>query len=129
METEEIITAYLGNTPFASFFHTSVPFDAFSSRFEHTHIVAGSGHGKTQLLQQMILKDLTKLEEGQGSVVVIDSQGDLLKNILSLASMSRLSERLVLIDPTDIDNPPALNLFDFGLERLRGIAHGAGKAP
>ena len=32
--------------------------------------------------------------------------------------MTRLSERLVLIDPTDIDNPPALNLFDFGLERL-----------
>jgi hypothetical protein len=66
----------------------------------------------------MILKDLTKLEEGQGSVVVIDSQGDLLRNILSLASITRLSERLVLIDPTDIDNPPALNLFDFGLERL-----------
>src|SRR5512132_174200 len=28
MEIEEIITAYLGNTPFASFFQTSVPFDA-----------------------------------------------------------------------------------------------------
>jgi hypothetical protein len=84
----------------------------FSARFEHTHIVAGSGHGKTQLLQQMILKDLNKLAEGQGSVVVIDSQGDLLRNIVTL------SERLVLIDPTDIDHPPALNLFDFGLERL-----------
>jgi hypothetical protein len=34
--------------------------------------------------------------------------------------MTRLAERLVLIDPTDIDNPPALNLFDFGLERLTG---------
>src|SRR5512132_3221441 len=90
----------------------------FSSRFEHTHSVAGSGHRKTQLLQQMILKDLNKLAEGQGSVVVIDSQGDLLRNIVSLAAMTRLSERLVLIDPTDIDNPPALNLFDFGLERL-----------
>src|SRR5512132_696075 len=28
MEIEEIIAAYLGNTPFASFFQTSVPFDA-----------------------------------------------------------------------------------------------------
>ena len=119
METGEVIESYLGNTPFASFFQTSVPFGMpFSARFEHTHIVGGSGHGKTQLLQQMILKDLDKLAEGKGSVIVIDSQGDLLKNILSLASMSRLSERLVLIDPTDIDNPPALNLFDFGLERL-----------
>jgi ABC-type transporter Mla maintaining outer membrane lipid asymmetry ATPase subunit MlaF len=52
----------------------------FSSRFEDTHIVAGSGHGKTQLLQQMILKDLTKLEEGQGSVVVIDSQEALVEH-------------------------------------------------
>ena len=119
METGEVIDSYLGNTPFVSFFQTSVPFGMpFSARFEHTHIVGGSGHGKTQLLQQMILKDLDKLAEGKGSVIVIDSQGDLLKNILSLASMSRLSERLVLIDPTDIDNPPALNLFDFGLERL-----------
>jgi hypothetical protein len=32
--------------------------------------------------------------------------------------MTTLSERLVVIDPNDIDNPPALNLFDFGLERL-----------
>ena len=119
MEPGEVIEAYLGNTPFASFFQTAVPFGMpFGSRFEHTHIVGGSGHGKTQLLQQMILKDLDKLAEGKGSVIVIDSQGDLLRNILSLASMSRLSERLVLIDPNDIDNPPALNLFDFGLERL-----------
>ena len=90
METGEIIDAYLGNTPFASFLQTSVPFGMpFSARFEHTHIVGGSGHGKTQLLQQMILKDLDKLAEGKGSVIVIDSQGDLLRNILSLASMSQ----------------------------------------
>jgi hypothetical protein len=41
------------------------PLMPFSSRFEHTHIVAGSGHGKTPLLQQMIPKDLTKLVEGK----------------------------------------------------------------
>jgi hypothetical protein len=29
-----------------------------------------------------------------------------------------LADRLVLIDPNDIDHPPALNLFDFGLDRL-----------
>jgi hypothetical protein len=31
------------------------------SRFEHTHIIGGSGHGKTQLLQELILKDLARL--------------------------------------------------------------------
>ena len=87
METVEIIDSYLCDTPFSTFLQTSVPFGMpFSSRFEHTHIVGGSGHGKTQLLQQMILKDLDKLVEGKGSVIVIDSQGDLLRNILSLAS-------------------------------------------
>ena len=32
-------------------------------------------------------------------------------------SHKSLSERLVLIDPTDLDFPPALNLFDFGVSR------------
>ena len=31
------------------------------TRFEHTHIVAGSGFGKTQILQNLILQDLTKI--------------------------------------------------------------------
>jgi hypothetical protein len=29
-----------------------------------------------------------------------------------------LAERVVLIDPNDVEHPPALNLFDFGLDRL-----------
>jgi hypothetical protein len=29
-----------------------------------------------------------------------------------------LSDRPVLIDPNDVEHPPCLNLFDFGLERL-----------
>ena len=31
------------------------------TRFEHTHIVAGTGHGKTQLLQSLILADLPEV--------------------------------------------------------------------
>src|SRR5438876_889331 len=60
----------------------SLPFHA---RFEHAMIVGGSGHGKTQLLQQLILNDFAQLREGKASIIVIDSQGDLLRNILSLA--------------------------------------------
>ena len=90
------------------------------ARFEHTHIVAGTGHGKTQLLQTMILDDVEKVRAGQASIIVIDSQGDMIRNILTMASMRELSDRLVLIDPTDIDFPPALNLFDFGLDRMKG---------
>jgi hypothetical protein len=89
-----------------------------SARFEHTHIVGGSGHGKTQLLQQLILSDLERVKEGEASLIVIDSQGALGK-IRSLASVGQMAERLVILDPiVDIDHPPALNLFDLGLERL-----------
>ncbi len=90
------------------------------ARFGHTHIVGGSGHGKTQAMQTLILKDLWRLaEEGRGSVIVIDSHGDMINNILHLEMMQKLSDRLILIDPNDVDHPPAINLFDFGLERAR----------
>jgi len=64
----------------------------------------------------MILHDLEKVREGDCSIVVIDSQGDLLRNISHLAELP--SERVVIIDPNDMDYPPALNLFDLGLDRL-----------
>ncbi len=86
-------------------------------RFEHTHIVAGSGHGKTQLLQTLILQDLALLQEGKASVIVIDSQGDMFRKIQHLATVGDISDRVVIVDPTEIDAPPALNLFDFGLDR------------
>jgi hypothetical protein len=58
-------------------------------RFEHTHIVGGSGHGKTQLLQHMIAtQDLSEVAAGRRSLVVMDSQGDLIRNILRLAEFS-----------------------------------------
>jgi hypothetical protein len=94
------------------------------SRFEHTLVLAGSGHGKTQLLQSMILNDLESIATGAKSVIVIDSQGDMIKNMLRLSMLSpsqfgSIADRVVLIDPNDVENPPALNLFDFGLDRLQ----------
>jgi hypothetical protein len=67
-----------------------------SARFEHTHIVAGSGHGKTQLLQQLILYDLDMVKGGEASLIVIDSQGDMLSKIRSLSSVGQMAERLIL---------------------------------
>jgi hypothetical protein len=114
----ELVKLYLHGTPFIKFFATQLPFAIpYTVRFEHSHICGGSGHGKTQLLQTLIMRDLEKLKEGKGSIIVIDSQGDLLRNILSMAVIGEISDRIVLIDPNDIAYPPCLNLFDFGLER------------
>jgi hypothetical protein len=43
----------------------------------------------------------------------------MINNIMQLASLGHMSERLVYIDPTDIEYPPALNLFDFGMHRYK----------
>lgn len=77
---------------------TTLPYEL---RTSHHHIVAGSGAGKTQCLQQMILNDL----EDDVSIVAIDSQGDFINKLATRIN----PERLILVDPEHC--PPALNLF------------------
>lgn len=115
-----LVSAYLGNTPLARLFEATVPISVSDEvRFEHTHILGGSGHGKTQLLLHLIHHDLTR-EDGPG-LIVIDSQGDLIRTLSRLELFeprSALAGRLVLIDPTDIEYPFALSLFDVPRDRL-----------
>ena len=113
---------YLRHTPLDEFFNAPIPLTIPDAvRFEHTHIIGGSGHGKTQLLQEMIHQDLSRGEEAP-SVVVIDSQGDLIGTISRLAlfdpDYGDLADRLVIVDPNDIDFPVALNLFAVDERRL-----------
>ena len=115
---------YLAGTPLAALTELPVPFKIPDEvRFEHCHIVGGTGHGKTQLMQRMIHADLLAALRERRSVVVIDSQGDLINRLtrLDLFDPDRpdsLAERLVLVDPYDVEHPAALNLFDFRLDRL-----------
>ena len=120
----QLADIYLAHTPFRELLDTPVPFHlAEQVRFEHCHIVGGTGHGKTQLLQRLIHADLVKAQTQRQSVVVIDSQGDLINRLSRLSLFSpeernNLADRLVLIDPADVEHPPALNLFDAHLDRL-----------
>jgi hypothetical protein len=114
---DDVVEMYLKNTPLLELFRVEVPFGIPEAlRTEHHHIVAGSGHGKTQTLQYMISEDL----ERDCSIVVVDSQGDLINNIKKVATIPE--EKLVIIDPTDIEFPLALNLFDIGMDRIRGYS-------
>jgi hypothetical protein len=121
----EIAETYLGGTPFVDLFLCPIPFTIPEHvRFEHTHIVAGTGHGKTQTLQHLIAHDLARDPDEVPSLVVIDSQGDLLSKLSRLDCFDpehgALADRLVVIDPTDVEHPPALGLFDLDLARVRG---------
>ncbi|MEO1700623.1 MAG: ATP-binding protein [Pseudomonadota bacterium] len=122
----DLIERLLGKTTFAPLIQAPVPITLPArTRFEHHHIVAGTGHGKTQMLQNLILHDLEQVAKGQASIVVIDSQADLIKNIAGLDMFAKgqpLHDRLCVIDPSDIEWPVALNLFDVGQQRLEGYS-------
>ena len=125
-QPEQLVSQYLGGTPLAALFDQTLNFTIpTETRFEHHHIVAGSGHGKTQTLQYLIVRDLQAVARGNRSVIVLDSQGDLIRNIASLdifAPGEPLHDRIVIIDPSDVEWPVSLNLFDVGMERLEGYA-------
>lgn len=118
----ELVSAYLRHTPLEDLFDAPVPFAIENAvRFEHCHILGGTGHGKTQLLLKLIHHDLTENADAP-SVIVIDSQGDLVRSIARLSlfdpdAADSLAERLVLIDPCDVEYPACLNLFDVSRER------------
>lgn len=123
-DPETLAETYLSGTPLRRLLDQRIPITLPDrSRFEHCHVLGGTGHGKTQLLQYMLHYDLGCAREERASVVVIDSQGDLIRKLSKLdvfdpTDPDSLADRFLLIDPSDIEHPPALNLFDPGLERL-----------
>ncbi|MCR8551154.1 type IV secretory system conjugative DNA transfer family protein [Salipiger sp. P9] len=118
-KADDVVGTYLRGTPLQRLFSLRTPFEIPEGRrFEHLHMVAGSGHGKTQTLQHFIARDLPDVARGDKSVVVIDSQGDLINTLLAARVLP--PERIVLIDPEDIAFPVSLNLFSVGLDRLEG---------
>lgn len=119
---DDLVTAYLSGLPLFDLFAGEEVFTIpLATRFEHHHIIAGSGHGKTQTLQYLISQDLEAVARGDRSLVVIDSQGDLIRTIAGLKQFAPgepLHDRICIIDPTDIEWPVSLNLFDVGQDRL-----------
>jgi hypothetical protein len=62
---------------------------ALPLRFKHMYVLAGSGHGKTQTLQYLIAThDLQEIAAGKRSVIVIDSQGEMIDKLLHLAELA-----------------------------------------
>lgn len=124
----ELVDRYLEYTPFAVLFREPIPIKVPEETwFEHCHIMGGTGHGKTQLLQKLIHENLISAEASPRSIVVIDSQGDLIDTIVHLECFDPnrsegLADRLIIIDPSDVEHPPALNLFDANLKRVNGYS-------
>jgi hypothetical protein len=73
----------------------------------HLHVVGATGTGKSTLIVNMVLDDVA---EGRG-VVVVDPSGDLVNDLLERLP-AEVGERLVLLDPTEDQAPPILNMLD-----------------
>jgi len=118
---DNVVLDYLKNTPFLDIFNAHIPVEIpEKTRFEHTWCIAPPGTGKTQLIQYLVSRDLPKVVNGEASIVVMDSAGDLIDQISSLDIFglgSPLFEKLIVIKP-DLEYPPALNLFDMGRDRI-----------
>ena len=108
-----LIPTYFARTPYNDFLTAPAPF-AITHRFSHQHIVATPGAGKTNLIGVLLALDFDQVARGAASVIVLDSQGDLINSIVRMKDFApgrRLHDRLVYIDPTDIQYPLQLNIF------------------
>lgn len=77
-----------------------LPYEDF---FSHCWVLGATGQGKSQLLSEII----NALIDRDVSIVVVDSQSDLINSIASIAS---IQSRLIHISPRHAN--PAINLFD-----------------
>lgn len=110
-KADDVVEVYLGRTPLEDLFDIEVGFGIpFETRFSHTHIIGGTGSGKTTLIESMIAEDI----RAGNNVILIDGQGDIIQRVLAVAPL----ERVIHIDPSDVEYPLALNLFDVGQERF-----------
>jgi hypothetical protein len=116
-------TTYLRDTPFLELFLMPLPFEIpMVTRFEHHWIVAPPKAGKSTTLQYLIMRDLELVADNKASIVVMESNRDLIKAIEGLkvfAPGERLYGKLVTIDAEDVECPIALNIFDARVDETR----------
>jgi hypothetical protein len=117
----EIVETFFKGTPLLSLAAARLPFGIPEAlRNEHWHLLAKSGHGKTETLSHIIMSDLQKPDPP--ALIIIDSQNQMLRQIQQLSLFDpdvpgSLSERLIIVDPED-EFPPALNMFDVNNSRI-----------
>jgi len=70
------------------------------------YVLGPTGTGKTSLLKNLIRDDL---EQGRG-LVVLETNGDLIKELTDMVPANRISD-VLLLDPTDIDYAVGFNPF------------------
>lgn len=87
---------------------------AEDDRRRHMYIIGKTGTGKSQLLEEMIIQDIS---EGKG-VAVIDPHGDLIDGLLDRMPPDR-AEDVIYFDPSDTERPMGLNMLEARTEEQK----------
>lgn len=79
-----------------------------NDRRRHTYVIGQTGTGKSVLLENLAYQDMM---DGKG-FAFIDPHGDSAETLLGLVPKERV-EDIIYFNPSDMDNPVSLNLFEF----------------
>lgn len=79
-----------------------------NDRRRHTYMIGQTGTGKSGLLENLAYQDMM---DGKG-FAFIDPHGDSAEKLLGMVPKERV-EDVIYFNPSDMENPIALNLFEF----------------
>ncbi|MBI4133395.1 type IV secretion system DNA-binding domain-containing protein, partial [Candidatus Uhrbacteria bacterium] len=88
-----------------------------SDRRRHIYMIGRSGTGKSTLIENMAIQDITN---GEG-VCVVDPHGDLVEHILERFPKERADD-LIVFDPSDAQRPMGLNPLEVKREEDKDFA-------
>lgn len=88
----------------------TVPIIKDETWFRHTLLLASSGSGKTNTIRWRITQLLPLIAGGQASLIVMEPNGDLTRDILHLAKVYEMRDRVIILDPADVS--VSVNIFE-----------------
>lgn len=77
-------------------------------RLRHVYFIGQTGTGKSGLLENLAYQDIM---DGRG-LAFVDPHGDSAEKLLGMIPQNRIND-IIYFNPSDIDNPIGLNLFEF----------------
>lgn len=77
-------------------------------RRRHLYVIGQTGTGKSATLKNLALQDM---KNGDG-VCVIDPNGDLVEDLLTLVPQGRVQD-VIVFDPSDLSRPLGLNMLEY----------------
>ena len=82
-----------------------------NDRRRHTYMIGQTGVGKSGFISNLAFQDM---HEGKG-FALIDPHGDLVEDLLANVPKERV-EDIIYFNPSDLENPIGLNLFEWDTE-------------